>query len=187
VIERRLVKTFFFSGYGCAVPIFRVNLFVMPAEEKEVLAQLLPVIQTALVVPSNVGRYPIFDGSYDWHSCVHAHWYWLSKLLTHLIFCRATIRIARALGQPLANTYVAGAPPLLVFTTPNYSLFAHVGTVGDESLFHHKFTQTNMTQEIAMLKQNPSFERPYGLAWFLTLCTEVAGYVYQATTPPPQH
>ena len=47
----------------------------MPAEEKEVLAQLLPVIQTALVVPSNVGRYPIFDGSYDWHSCVHAHWY----------------------------------------------------------------------------------------------------------------
>ena len=70
--------------------------------------------------------YPLFHGSWDWHSCVHGHWaaLWLSK---------------------------------------------HLGEKEIHGAIQERLQRAAFHDELRYLQQNPSFERPYGLAWLLRL------------------
>lgn len=91
--------------------------------------------------------HPVFYGSFDWHSCVHAYW-----MLAHLL--------RRFPDMPNAAAVRA--------------------------LFDAHLTPANIAVECAYLDRPASrgFERPYGWAWALKLCAELAGTVWSGVMAP---
>ena len=97
----------------------------------EALAQLSQVIKTGIMTlePHAGSRGPgPFSGTYDWHSCVHAHWALLSM---------------ERFGAPV------------------------------DDWLHTRLSRAVLEVEFKYLKDNPTFERPYGRVWLLLLINEL--------------
>ncbi|MEC7983709.1 MAG: DUF2891 family protein [Myxococcota bacterium] len=81
-------------------------------------------------------EFPLFHGSWDWHSCVHGYWaaLWLSRWS---------------------------------------------GNCDTAEQLQSRLSGTSLQAELEFLKQNPSFELPYGRSWLLRLGVE---YIHQGGT-----
>ncbi len=99
--------------------------------------------------------HPAFYGCYDWHSAVHSHW-----CLARLIRAAASMPDSGAghSGPPLSSPSLA--PPA---TWQSEALAA----------LHQNLTPENLGVETTYLSTRPAYERPYGLAWLLTLDAEL--------------
>ena len=97
----------------------------------EVIPQLAHVIKEGIKTlephagPRGLGS---FGGTYDWHSCVHAHW--------------ALLAMER-FGLPV------------------------------DDWLHERLSSSVFEREFKYLKDNPSFELPYGRVWLLLLINEL--------------
>ena len=99
--------------------------------EPEVVGQLAQVIKKGILTlephAGSRGRGP-FSGTYDWHSCVHAHWALLSM---------------ERFGAP------------------------------QDDWLHARLASKILESEFEYLRDNPTFELPYGRIWLLLLLAEL--------------